>query len=214
MKQAGCVRTGSDPAFEFLMKLGKFLYKYRSLTPIPLIIVLCILARPKLLTLSLGFIVSILGEMVRMTSVAYTGLTTRSKNVQTGILVTNGPYGIVRNPIYAGNFLLSLGVVIAAHAIFPWFILVYAGVFALQYVFIIRYEEAFLAAAFKEEYRDYRKSVPSFFPARKPYRKGSTIKPDFKVAYRSEKNTINISLVVYMVLVAIFIIQRLVGWWR
>jgi protein-S-isoprenylcysteine O-methyltransferase Ste14 len=196
------------------MKLGKFLYTYRSLTPIPLIIVLLILAKPLLLSLIIGCFVSILGELLRLTSVAYTGLTTRSKNVQSGGLVTNGPYGILRNPIYAGNFFLSLGVVVAAHALFPWFIPIYVVVFALQYVFIIRYEEKFLEKSFKDEYRDYRAHVPSFFPTFNPYRNGSALKPDFKIACRSEKNTINISLIIYGILIAIFLIQRFIGWWR
>lgn len=195
------------------MKLGRLLYKYRSLTPIPLIVALFILAKPQLFSLLSGFFISISGELLRLWSVAYTGLTTRSKNVQTPILVTNGPYGIVRNPIYAGNFFLSLGVVVAAHAFFPWFILIYIAVFALQYTFIIRYEEKFLAESFNDAYKDYKTQVPSFFPTFKPYRKGSSIKPDLKVAYRSEKNTINISLIVYAILLAIFLIQHPVGWW-
>jgi protein-S-isoprenylcysteine O-methyltransferase Ste14 len=196
------------------MKLGKFLYKYRSLTPIPLIIILYILAKPLLFSLLIGFIISIMGELLRLWSVAYTGLTTRSKNVQTGVLVTNGPYGIVRNPIYVGNFFLSLGVVVASHAFFPWFILIYIAVFALQYIFIIRYEEEFLEGTFKDEYENYRMHVPSFFPTFKPYREGSSVKTDFRIGYRSEKNTINIALVAYAILVAIFVVQRLIGWWR
>ncbi len=195
------------------MKIGRFLYKYRSLTPIPLILALLILTKPLLLSLIIGFIISIMGELLRMSSVAYTGLTTRSKNVQTGMLVTNGPYGVVRNPIYAGNFFLSLGIAVAAHAFFPWFILIYIVVFALQYVFIIRYEEVFLEEAFKDEYKDYKAHVPSFFPTFKRYRRGRMIKPDFKIAYRSEKNTVNIAIILYVILVGIFIAQRFVGWW-
>jgi protein-S-isoprenylcysteine O-methyltransferase Ste14 len=196
------------------MNLGHLLYKYRSLTPIPLIIALFILAKPVPVFLFIGFVISIMGGLLRLWSVAYAGLTTRSKNVQTPVLVTNGPYGIIRNPIYAGNFFLSLGVVVASYAFFPWFILIYIVVFALQYTFIIRYEENFLEQTFAQSYAEYRAHVPSFFPALKPYRQGSALKPDFKIAYRSEKNTINITLIVYAILVGIFLVQKFVGWWR
>jgi protein-S-isoprenylcysteine O-methyltransferase Ste14 len=195
------------------MKLGKFLYKYRSLTPVPLIIALLVLSRPLIFTLVIGFLVSVMGELLRLLSIAYTGLTTRSRNVQTGMLITNGPYGVVRNPIYVGNFFLSLGIVVSAHSWFPWFILIYVAVFALQYIFIIRFEEKFLEGAFKDEYENYRKHVPSFFPTFKPYPGGSRIKPDFRIGYRSEKNTINISLIIYAIVLAIFFVQKFIGWW-
>ena len=114
------------------MRIGKFLYKYRSLTPVAFIIILLIFSKPSILTIITGIVFSLFGEVIRSVSVSYTGLTTRSKNVQTDILVTNGPYGYVRNPIYLGNFFLSLGVVIAAHTFFPWFIVVYILLFAVQ----------------------------------------------------------------------------------
>jgi protein-S-isoprenylcysteine O-methyltransferase Ste14 len=191
------------------MKFGKFLYRYRSLTPIPFVVFLLVFSTPSVISLIIGFIISFGGDLLRFVSVGYSGLTTRSKNVQTDVLVTNGPYGYVRNPIYLGNFFLSLGLVIAAHTFFPWFIVLYIVLFSIQYYFIIRFEERFLREKFGERYGEYRKSVPSFFPKVKPFRGGQTVQPNFRYAFRSEQTTIGISLILYTILVVIYITLNL-----
>ncbi|MCK4576688.1 isoprenylcysteine carboxylmethyltransferase family protein [candidate division WOR-3 bacterium] len=191
------------------MKVGKFFYKYRSLTPVPLVIVLLIFLKPSLVTIIVGFFVTICGEILRFTSVGYTGLTTRSKNVQSDILVTNGPYGFIRNPIYLGNFFISLGIVISANVFFPWFIVLYIIVFAVQYFFIIRFEEKFLREKFGDRYLQYIKNVPSFFVNLKPYRKGKSVKPNFKWALRSEKVTITVVALLYIIIGVIYVWQKI-----
>lgn len=193
------------------MTVGKILYKYRSFTPLPLIIALLIFAHPGIITIIAGFLISLFGEILRLTSVAYTGLTTRSKNVQSNILVTDGPYGIVRNPIYMGNFLLSLGIVISAHTFFPWFIVIFVVLFAVQYFFIIRFEEKFLRETFKEEYETYTKCVPSFFPRFVSYSEGNSVEPNFRNAIRSEKTTITIVCILYVIVMGIHIAYEVIG---
>jgi protein-S-isoprenylcysteine O-methyltransferase Ste14 len=191
------------------MNFGRFLYRYRSLTPIPFVVFLLVFSTPSVISFIIGFIITVGGEVLRFFSVGYTGLTTRSKNVQTDVLVTNGPYGYVRNPIYLGNFLLSLGVVVAADTFFPWFIIIYIVLFAFQYYYIIRFEEKFLSEKFGERYEEYKKHVPSFFPKVKKFSGGQTVTPNFRYAFRSEQTTIGISLVLYTILVVIYIILNL-----
>jgi len=193
------------------LSVGKTLYKYRSFTPLPLIIALLIFAHPGIITIISGFLISLFGEILRLISVAYTGLTTRSKNVQSNILVTNGPYGIVRNPIYMGNLLLSFGIVISAHTFFPWFIIIFAVLFAVQYFFIIRFEEKFLRKTFKEEYEIYTKHVPSFFPRFISYSGGNSVEPNFRNAIRSEKTTIIIVCILYAIVIGIYIAYQIIG---
>jgi len=190
------------------VKIGAFLYKHRSLTPLPVIIILFVFSKPFLITLVIGIFISFCGEIFRFVSVGYTGRTTRSKNVQSDILVTNGPYGYVRNPIYIGNFFLSLGIVISANTFFPWFILVYIMLFSIQYFFIIRYEERFLQERFEENYSRYISKVPSFFPKLGRYRERSSVKPDFKKALISEKTTIFIVLLLYVIIGVIYIVRN------
>lgn len=186
------------------MKIGAFLYRYRSLTPLLLIIILFLFSKPSIVTISIGFFISICGEIIRLISVGYTGLTTRSKNVQSDILVTNGPYGYVRNPIYLGNFFISLGVVISANTFFPWFIILYILLFSIQYFFIIRFEEEFLKERFAENYMKYIRNVPSFFPKLKAYLEGGLVRPDFKKALKSERTTMLSIILLYIVICAIY----------
>ncbi len=72
-------------------------------------------------------------------------------------LVTEGPFGITRNPIYLGNTLLLLGVGMVSGI--AWFIpLALVAAFVTQKAAIER-EERWLAEKFGKRYRDYAKRV-------------------------------------------------------
>ena len=78
-----------------------------------------------------------------------------------GELVTDGIYGTVRHPQYAGLLVLVLGFLIQWPTIATF--LMAPGLF-LMYYRLARREEAELEAAFGEEYRRYKKLVPAFLP--------------------------------------------------
>ncbi|OQX56095.1 MAG: hypothetical protein B5M53_03320 [Candidatus Cloacimonas sp. 4484_209] len=189
------------------MKIGRFLYRYRSITPIFFVILLLIFAKPTISTIAIGFCVSIIGELLRLISVGYSGLSTRSKNLRTEVLVTNGPYGYVRNPIYVGNFFLSCGVVLAANALFPYFILLFILLFFFQYYFIVRYEEVFLTERFGQDYLSYKKKVFAFIPRFVPYKAATPQKPDLKKALFSERTTIFVVMGLFLIIAAIYLIK-------
>jgi protein-S-isoprenylcysteine O-methyltransferase Ste14 len=77
-------------------------------------------------------------------------------------LVTEGPYGFVRNPIYTG----MLGMLVATGlAMEHWTALDVAVVlFAVGLVIRVRSEEKLLRAAFGKEFEDYAKRVPAVLP--------------------------------------------------
>ena len=187
------------------MKIGEFLYRYRSLTPIPIVIILLIFSKPSTTTIIIGFFASVCGEIIRFISVGYTGITTRSKKVSSDSLVTNGPYGYVRNPIYLGNLFISFGVVISANTFFPWFIVLYIILFTIQYSFIIKHEEKFLKEKFTKDFTGYVDNVPSFFPRLKSYKEGSSVTPDFRKALISERTTILIVSLLYIIIYTIYL---------
>lgn len=76
-------------------------------------------------------------------------------------LVTDGPYGFVRHPIYCGLFLAMLG----------WS-LIWGGVYSIFLIPILyllfrieaKLEENQVEKKFGESYVTYRKKVPAFFP--------------------------------------------------
>jgi protein-S-isoprenylcysteine O-methyltransferase Ste14 len=82
-----------------------------------------------------------------------------SKN---GELATSGPYSVVRNPLYIGNF---LGVVGFGLAVEQPALAVFLGlVFALFYPSVVTQEERRLEILFGETYRAYRARVPRWMP--------------------------------------------------
>jgi protein-S-isoprenylcysteine O-methyltransferase Ste14 len=77
-------------------------------------------------------------------------------------LVTQGPYAMVRNPIYLGMF----GMIVGTGLVFSrWWTLLAAVIFFLVGNQIrIRTEERLLRETFGSQFDDYARRVPAFFP--------------------------------------------------
>ena len=141
----------------------------------------------------------LIGEWIRFWGVAYAGGATRTRNVGAPSLVTSGPFGYVRNPLYIGNMIMYVGAAIIANVWIPFLILGVLFYFAFQYYFIVRLEEGKLEELFKEEYREYKQSVARFIPRLTPIATSNPTQPNFKNAIRSEKSTfISFSLIVFL----------------
>ncbi|HWO42370.1 MAG TPA: isoprenylcysteine carboxylmethyltransferase family protein [Candidatus Eisenbacteria bacterium] len=104
----------------------------------------------------------LLGELLRIWAISHAGQHTRSRRLKAPVLVTTGPYACTRNPIYAGNFLIGLGLTVLSEALV--FIPIFCAAFFLQYRAIIGAEENFLAEKFGAEYANYTGEVPRWFP--------------------------------------------------
>ncbi|PYS53234.1 MAG: isoprenylcysteine carboxylmethyltransferase family protein [Acidobacteria bacterium] len=117
-------------------------------------------ARPTLLTLLIGGFVAILGLGVRAWAAGHI-----RKN---DVLATTGPYAYTRNPLYLGSFLLGAGFTIASGQ--PLLAIPFLALFVGIYFPVMRVESRQLAELFGEEYSDYARAVPLFFPRLTPYR--------------------------------------------
>jgi len=84
------------------------------------------------------------------------------KSSQGRSLVKDGPYALIRNPMYFGTLLIGIGTTVILFQF--WTIFLFLAVFLLIYIPQVRKEEALLAAMFKEEYQEYSKAVPGYFP--------------------------------------------------
>jgi protein-S-isoprenylcysteine O-methyltransferase Ste14 len=155
-----------------IVSFGDFVFKHRDVLPVPFIILailILIFTKPtftsfyeRLILFTVGGMILVTGEAIRIWAVGYSGSTTRSKNLIADKLVTEGPYSIIRNPLYAGNFLITLGFALIANAlIIVPIVIVY---FIVEYYPIIRREEYFLSEKFGDAYTQYLKTVPCFFP--------------------------------------------------
>ena len=77
-------------------------------------------------------------------------------------LTMNGPYRLVRNPLYLGSFLMVVGICLLIGD--PENIWISAVVLAILYIPKVRSEEHFLASKFPGEWPQYAASTPRFLP--------------------------------------------------
>jgi protein-S-isoprenylcysteine O-methyltransferase Ste14 len=184
--------------------IRRLIFKYRSYTPIPFLLVMIWSAQPTVLSLVIGFAVVFVGELIRFWGVSIVGAETRTTGTVGGtFLITNGPFSYVRNPLYLGNMLLYEGVGIMSMALFPWMLLVAIAWFYVQYYLIVTREEEYLAATFGGEFDEYRKNVRRFVPRLRPYRSArpaaKTVDPSEGLS--SERRTLQaIGLVIALVM--------------
>ncbi len=82
-------------------------------------------------------------------------------------LATAGPFAFVRNPLYVGNFLLGLGLVVIVQNVITAMIFL-VGFWVLYRGTILK-EEGELAARFGKSYECYVRAVPRFVPRLTPY---------------------------------------------
>jgi protein-S-isoprenylcysteine O-methyltransferase Ste14 len=142
--------------------LGAVLFRNRGWLPVPFLEVP--LFAPGMLsprTTIAAAVLMVIGEAWRLWGVATAGTVTRrrSRNVQK--LVTHGPFAWSRNPLYNGNFLIWMGVITLSGVL--WFLPVAAVIFAIEYYYIVRYEEGVLESIFGADYLAYKERTPRWF---------------------------------------------------
>jgi protein-S-isoprenylcysteine O-methyltransferase Ste14 len=187
------------------MDARRIFFKLRSYTPIPLLILLVLDAHPGWTPFLLGLGFMALGEIVRMWGVAHAGGATRTRDVGAPDLVTSGPFAHTRNPLYIGNALIYIGVVLLAGGQLLW-IIIALGFCTLQYGLIVSLEEETLVNLFDFEYEFYRRGVPRWRPRLTQWPWSLPRSPDWKDAWRNEKHTrINLlAAVIVFALIGIF----------
>ena len=182
----------------FALRVGDFLFRHRSYTPVPFALVLVWQAEATYPQVLGGLALMAGGELLRLMAVRTAGESTRTRSVGARQLVTWGLYSHTRNPLYIGNLLLWTGVVIFAGGPYtPWLLAAVFILFLVQYPLIISLEEATLAELFGESYAAYRESVPRLIPRLRKASgaaSGATIARrgvthPWRYAFRSERST-------------------------
>jgi len=104
-----------------------------------------------------GALLVALGLAVRLWSVGYVGSCKKRR------IVTDGPYRFIRNPLYAGSFLIAAGMCLLGGS---WTAsLVALVLFAVLFHTTVAVEEHTLETWFGEEYLSYVRRVPRYVPA-------------------------------------------------
>lgn len=188
------------------MTLSQFLFRNRSYTPVPFLIVMLVFARPTLTSLIVGFVIAALGEFIRAAGVFFVGSETRvTGSVGASRLVTSGPFAYTRNPLYVGNILIYTGIGVMSLALFPWLQLVALAWFLFQYTLIVREEERFLREKFGQEYAEYCARVPRFLFRLTPFASGHPVTLDWKAGWHSEARTLQAFGIVTLILLIIWL---------
>ena len=151
------------------MTLQAFVFKNRGLLLGLPAAALALCGRPSARSIAFGLPLAFAGELLRCWAVGYSGATTRNDAVTAPKLVTQGPYGHVRNPLYIGNFATAAGFALAfTGKNSPAARLALVGgslaAMAAVYAIIVPHEEEFLRAEFGEAFDRYCERVPRVIP--------------------------------------------------
>ena len=134
------------------------IYKWRVRIGLISAILSIILAKPTFYSLIGGAVLTILGLAIRIWAC---GNLEKEKE-----LTTSGPYRYTRNPLYFGSMVLGISTVVACQS---WGVLViFLANFLIIYPVVVRAEKERMSQFFPEQYREYSKLVPLFFPTLRP----------------------------------------------
>src|SRR5205085_10194127 len=147
--------------------LGQFFFRRRNLVfPLVLAAVELIFrprpfgAMPGEIMLWLGLTLMLLGQTLRIITIGLDYIKRGGKDgkIYANRLVTGGIYRHVRNPMYAGNIMIVLGILLLGGN--PWALLVGGTFFVWAYMLIMWSEERYLNREFGEAYAAYCARVP------------------------------------------------------
>lgn len=142
--------------------------------------------------------VSFLGQVIRAVAIGTSNKHTSGRNTKEQVaeaLNTKGIYSTVRHPLYLGNYLMWIGIVI--YVLNPWYVIVVSLLFWLYYERIMFAEERFLERKFGEQYVAWSKSIPAFLPSMKNYKK-SEIPFSMKTILRREYSGVTATIIGFL----------------
>src|SRR5581483_12276653 len=151
-----------------MIGVGGWLFRRRTWLPLPLAIAILALppASGSWRLICAGVAVVIAGELLRLWAVRHIGVISRTRSDRLGPVISSGPFGLMRNPLYLGNILLWTGFALSARV--PWMAPVAVVLLGFEYHAIVRWEEALLEERRGDDYRAYVARVPRWIPALRP----------------------------------------------
>lgn len=184
-----------------LVEIGEKLFQWRDYIAIPILMVVLLAAHSSARTATVGTLLMIIGQTIRVYTVSFLGAEGATRDGQTNGIISHGPFALIRNPLYLGSLTIVLGVLIYAGAPIIGFIaLVY---FLFQYHCIAKYEETLLLAKFGDEYQRYLERVPAWIPDKLPVLEDFPVPPSFMLALRSERRSIlTLGVVLFLLMLA------------
>src|SRR5262245_2240564 len=144
---------------------GAWLFRYRSFLPIPFALILLLVRKGQAdgaVVVAGGILLVSAGQLLRLWAVRHIGTISRTRTTRYGPLMTAGPYAVVRNPLYVGNWLLWTGFTLWSRLL--WMLPVAWLVFFVQYRAIARWEASFIRSKYTTAYDEYARQVRAWLP--------------------------------------------------
>ncbi len=181
-------------------RIGQVIFRNRGWIPVPFLAVpLLVPGQQARSTWIIGVVMILIGELIRLSGVAAAGTVTRRRSRDVQRLVNYGAFAWCRNPLYVGNWFVWLGFTVISGVL--WFLPVATVIFAVEYYYIVRYEEGVLESIFGTEYLDYKRATPRWFP--RPPTSSASGPHEWGEAIWSERSTV----LQYIVLGAAFVLK-------
>jgi protein-S-isoprenylcysteine O-methyltransferase Ste14 len=158
-------------------------------------------SRPDATTFAYGALVVALGEGIRVWACGHL--------VRNEELTRNGPYSVVRHPLYLGSLLIGLGLVLLAQHQWLW-LAAFAALYVGFYLPAMYVEELRLQSLFGAEYLEYMEEVPRLIPRPRradPWSDTETTDQGFSMA----KSRRNRELRTVVVMALLLLVQYLKG---
>ncbi len=144
---------------------GAWLFRYRSFLPVPLALILLLVRAGEIdggALIAAGALMVLAGQVLRLWAVRHIGTISRTRTTRYGPLMTAGPYAVVRNPLYVGNWLLWTGFAVWSRLV--WMVPVAWVIFFVQYRAIARWEAGFIRSKYPDAYDEYARDVRPWMP--------------------------------------------------
>lgn len=105
-----------------------------------------------------GIVFILGGQLLRVSARGHKALSSANGHH----LVQDGPYALVRNPMYLGIILIGWGVVLFVFQV--WVFAIFAALFLIRYIHLFSIEEKHLMQLFPKEFPGYMRRVPRLSP--------------------------------------------------
>lgn len=185
-----------------MLKVTEYISRSRIFMNIIFFIISFIFSSFKLKNYIAGFLICLAGEAIRIWA---SGCIRKDEE-----LAVDGPYSMVRNPLYLGSFIISAGIGIGWNVPFIFFI--YLPFFAVIYTFTIKKEEEKLRLLFTHRFEEYRKKTPCFLPLTSPRNwklKGTKFTLSLVFKNKEHKTLLLILLSFFMVAIKEYLMSKI-----
>ncbi len=154
-----------------LVPIGNFFFKYRNNISPLVFCALALIARPLIIAGNrrldmyldiIGILIALAGQLLRICVIgfAYIKRGGKQKKVYAATLVQEGFFAHCRNPLYLGNVLMLIGLIVIHNGVLMYAVCL--PFFLLLYWSITVAEENYLREKFGQVYNGYTKRVPRF----------------------------------------------------